>query len=369
MALAVAVAALVILSAPFVSQIRFWIRATFPGHFVLVIGAIIAATIGAAILAAVVRIRDRRPLRYGAILASIAIGAAYSTAIATDNAQANAVERFHFVEYGLVTFLFYRAWRSIGDASVLVLPVLAGLLVGTMEEWFQWFLPVRIGEMRDVVLNLVAILCGLLFSVSVDPPDPLLGGWRAGSRTRIGLFAAAVILVFAAFVHSVHLGYRIVDTAAGTFKSRYDVPTLAALSQERASAWAVNKPIVRRLSREDQYLSEGILHVQERNRRWAAGDPVAAWHENLILETYYAPVLDTTYPERTGAPHRWAVSHRAEAERRAASGGPSYVSAADGGFIRVWSRSALWILAGLLATGSGWAGVTSDRPRPAPLVV
>jgi hypothetical protein len=352
LALAAAVSALVILSAPFVSQIRFWIRDTFPGHFVLIVGGLIAAAVAVAVVGAIARIRDRRAVRYSGILAAVLIAGAYSTAMATDNAQANAVERFHFVEYGLVTFLFYRAWRPIGDASVLVLPVLAGLLVGTLEEWFQWFVPVRVGEMRDVFLNLVAILCGLLFSVSVDPPDRLSGAWRRGSRIRAGLFAAAVVLVFAAFVDSVHLGTRIVDPAAGTFTSRYDADTLAALARRRASEWAVRKPAVERLSREDQFLSEGILHVQERNRRWEADDAAGAWQENLILESYYSPVLDTTYPQPSGATHRWSPEHRAEAERRAGGGAGSYVSAADGGFIRVWPRGLVWGIAIVLAAAA-----------------
>jgi hypothetical protein len=366
LALAAAVAAGVILSAPFVSQIRFWIRDTFPGHFVLIVGGIIAAAVGLAIASAIVRIRDRRAVRYSGILAAVLIAAAYSLAIATGNAQADAVERFHFVEYGLVTFLFYRAWRPISDASVLVLPVLAGLLVGTLEEWFQWFLPVRVGEMRDVFLNLVAILCGLLFSVSVDPPGRLSGPWRRGSRVRIGLFAALVVLVFAAFVDTVHLGTRIVDPAAGTFTSRYDADTLTALARERAADWAVRTPIVERLSREDQYLSEGILHVQERNRRWAAEDAAAAWQENLILESYYGPVLDTTYPQPSGAPHRWSPEHRAEAERRAGGSRAQYVSAADGGFIRVWSRGLVWAIAIGLAAVAAAAGYTLDRVQAVP---
>ena len=54
-------------------------------------------------------------------------------------------------------------------------------------------------------------------------------------------------------------------------------------------------------------MSEGLLHVQERNRRWEAGDIRAAWSENLILEKYYAPVLDTpSYISRTG--HRWPAA-------------------------------------------------------------
>src|SRR5581483_11567147 len=157
--LASAAALATILSAPFVSQIRFWIRSTFPGHFALVVGGLVGAAVVAALGAAFVSITDRRRSRFAAIGIALAIAAGYAAAISTGDVQANAVERFHFVEYGAIAFLFYRACRPIEDGSILILPVLAGLLVGTVDEWFQWFIPVRVGEMRDVFLNLVAVGC------------------------------------------------------------------------------------------------------------------------------------------------------------------------------------------------------------------
>lgn len=359
---AIAVAAAVVLSAPFISQIRSWIRATFPGQFVLIIGGIVAAAIAAALLGALFRIRDRRALRYGAIAAALTLGIAYAAAISTPDAQANAVERFHFVEYGLVTFLFYRAARPRNDASVFVVPLLAGIIVGTLEEWLQWFIPVRVGEMRDVFLNAAAIVCGLLFSVAVDPPSSRWVAFRPGSAVRLGVFAAATAIVFGAFVQVVHLGYAIRDSEAGTFNSRYDRATLASISADRASRWAAAAPVVRRVSREDQYLSEGILHVQERNRRWEAGDVRAAWLENRILEKYYEPVLDTTYPAPAGPPHRWPDGQRADAEQRArAAVGEGYVSAADGGFIRTWSLTRFWVAVIAMSCGLVALGYALER--------
>jgi VanZ family protein len=71
-----------------------------------------------------------------------------------------------------VTWLFYRAWRDRGDLSTLILPVLAGLLVGTAAEAWQWFVPERVGEWRDIFINLGAVASGLLLSVAVAPPAP-----------------------------------------------------------------------------------------------------------------------------------------------------------------------------------------------------
>ena len=218
--LAVVVSIGVILSSPFIRDIRDWIRATFPGRYATVVATAVALTIGAALVVAVVRIRDRRMLRYGAIVAALALGTAYSLWNAQGIPEVDAVERVHFVEYGLITLLFYRVWRLRGDASMFVLPLLAGIAVGTLEEWLQWFIPGRVGDMRDVFLNVTAIVCGLLFSVGVDPPDAAAFELRPGSLRRIGVVASVVAVLFALFVHSVHLGVETSDPEAGRFRSQ-----------------------------------------------------------------------------------------------------------------------------------------------------
>jgi len=73
----------------------------------------------------------------------------------------------------------------------------------------------------------------------------------------------------------------------------------------------------------------------------------AAWSENLILEKYYAPVLDTpSYVSKTG--HRWPPPQRADAEQHVGRASPAtFVSRADVAegrhFIRVWSPVAFWL--------------------------
>jgi hypothetical protein len=352
--IAIAVASGVVVSAPFIRDIRNYIRAHFPGQYVTFVGAAIAIIIGAGVLAALVRIRDQRAARYGAIAAALAFGTAYALWNAQGIVEVDTVERFHFVEYGLVSLLFYRAFRPAGDLSMIVLPVVAGVIVGTCEEWLQWFIPGRVGDMRDVFLNLAAIVCGLLFSVGVDPADRFAWTLKPASRRRTALVAAAAVIVFAAFVHSVHLGYEVDDAEAGRFRSRYDDATLLLLASDRTAAWRTAPPPTRppSLSAEDQYLSEGILHVQERNNRWNEGNFAAAWFENRIVEKYYTPLLDIP---RAG--YRWPDAQRTDAEQRyRAAGAPApsgFLSMADAGegkhFIRLWPASRVWGAALLIA--------------------
>ena len=96
----------------------------------------------------------------------------------------------------------------------------------------------------------------------------------------------------------------------------------------------------------------------------------AAWSENLMLEKYYAPVLDTpSYISRTG--HRWPAGQRADAEQRLAStssGAPgSYESRADAAegrhFIRIWSPFAFWTIVILVVCGVLVVCFALDRER------
>lgn len=342
--LAIAASAAIVLATPFVGQLRSAIVQAFPGQFALIIASAIAIAIGLALLVVVRRIRDRHRLRYGALVMALAIGVLYSMASRTGNANVDAVERFHFVEYGLITLLFWRAWAPLTDVSRWLLPLLAALAVGIAEEWLQWFVPARVGELRDIFLNLWAIGTGLLFSFAFDPPTTFEPRIRRESWAPAGQVAALVLLMLAVFIDSVHLGHRIDDGEVGIFESRYRSNELLELSQARSELWRQHPPLTwARLSQEDQYMTEGVVRVQRRNEAWQEGDFVTAWHENLILERYFAPVLDTpSYISATG--HRWSAEHRADAERRYVAPSARYYSEADDPPVFAWSRAAFWIL-------------------------
>jgi VanZ like family len=353
--LAIGVSAVLVVSAPFIGFLRSWIRTQFPGQFVRIIGGAIAVLALAAIGVAVARIRERRALRYSALAVALAGAVWYSLAEATGNPDVDVVQRFHFVEYGLISYLFYRAWRPLEDPAIIVLPVFAGLLVGTADEWLQWFIPNRVGEIADIFLNGVAIGCGLLFSLGADPPSAFVARLQHGSLQRIGRLGATVIAALALFFHAVHLGYDVNDEEAGTFKSRYSQRQLEALQVEKQTEWRLHPlPLVlQRVSREDQYMTEGVTHVQRRNERLAANDAAAAWNENRILEKYFAPVLDTpSYVSRTG--HRWSPEQRASVRSRVAAPDAGYVSTANPYPIYAWPRA--WFWGAALALAAAWWG-------------
>jgi VanZ family protein len=354
LAAATAASVALVLAAPFVGVVRSEIRSAFPGQFGLIINGIVAAALMTALAWALARIRSHRLPRYAVITLAFAAGAAYSYATDSPDPAIRAVEHFHFVEFGLITFLYYRAWRARLDLSAIVLPVLAAFVVGIADEALQWFIPARVGELRDVWLNGMAIGCGLVFGVGFDPPLPFRAGWRPGSPSLAAGAIAVTIVALAAFVHLVHLGVEIRDSAFGAFGSRYTAAQLAELGAARGVLWKTAPPTTRpaRLSREDQYMTEGLQHVQARNAAWTAGEAFTAWRENLILEKWFAPVLDTpSYVSAAG--HRWSAEHRADAEGRVqGTAGRGFVSRAYPYPLYYWPASRLWagavVLAGLV---------------------
>lgn len=69
-------------------------------------------------------------------------------------------ERVHFLEYGILGYLMLKAttysWRMPFFASFILV-----FIVGIGDEAIQWFLPNRVGDMRDVFMNSFGGLLGV----------------------------------------------------------------------------------------------------------------------------------------------------------------------------------------------------------------
>jgi VanZ family protein len=357
LAIALLASAVVVFGSPYVGQIRAAVQTAFPAYYRPIILGTIAAALVTAGAFALFRIRNRRRLRYLCLATAAIVGVSYALATSTGNADVDAVERFHFVEYGALTFLYNRAWRRRGDITTLVLPACATFVVGILDEGVQWFVPTRVGELHDVLLNGAAIACGLLFSAGVEFPDDVVRPAHRGSRLIIGAALASVVLMLAVFVDRAHLGYENHDATGRTFRSQYDGAALARASIDRRQRWGSRRPPVERgLAREDHYLSEGEWHVQRRNTAVGRGDAGTAWNENAILETHYGPVLDETT--------RWPDDQREAVRRQAAGTTGAYVSTAEPYPIFVISRGWFWSATAVAAGGilaAAWASAARAR--------
>jgi hypothetical protein len=311
LAAAATFASAIIVSAPFAQQF-FTVLGEWSARWLDIIGVAATAVPAACVaLMALWRIRDRHLLRYSVGALGLALGIAYIV-----DTDLSFGESFHFAEYGVLAILFYRVWADLNDWAIVLLPLLAGALVGTLDEWVQWFIPIRAGEMRDVGINVVATGCGLLVAIALDTPPGIGLALDRRSRIRIARWTAVTAVVFALFFYSVHVGHDIEAAEIGTFRSNFTTAQLAGAARDRAARWQLEPPVERRLLwREDHYLTEALWHVQERDLAWEAGDIATAWRENLILEQYFTPVLETTtYADPAG--HRWPPAQRADAAER-----------------------------------------------------
>jgi len=66
----------------------------------------------------------------------------------------NPEEAVHFIEYGILGLLLFRALRHhMDDQGIYLAAFLAGSLVGIFDEIIQWIVPGRYWDFRDVGLN------------------------------------------------------------------------------------------------------------------------------------------------------------------------------------------------------------------------
>ena len=290
--------------APFLGKVRDALLDAFPRSFV----AVLAASLGGVFLGllgyGVWQIRSHRRLRYGALALVVALVALQTFVVNRGNPTVDIVEKVHFVQFGLLAFLLYRAQRRQRDPSLLIVPVLGALLGGTLEEAVQWWVQVRVGDINDVALNAYAGLCGLMVGLALLPPKSF--SWFMSRRRwrQLGAFAALVVALVGAFYQAAHLGHEVHDPAIGTFRSWSTAEGLLELSADRALRWSKKQPDFKSpFGAEDRYATEAGWHVGHRNVSREEGRVLPAWRENQILEKYFDPFLDLP-AAGTSAGHR-----------------------------------------------------------------
>ena len=70
------------------------------------------------------------------------------------------VERIHFIEYAVLGLLISRA-VNVRTLQGIISTCGLIILIGVVDEIIQWFLPNRVGDMRDVIMNSVGGLSGI----------------------------------------------------------------------------------------------------------------------------------------------------------------------------------------------------------------
>ncbi len=315
--------ALVVASAPFMGVIRDLLFDRFEAAAVRYLALALLALAATVFLYALARIRHHRLLRYAGLAIAASLLWLQETVLSHGisepglAARVSVAEKIHLVEYGLLAYLLYRAFKGSEGLTMLLLPLLWLTAAGVLEESMQWFVETRLGEIRDVFLNVYAGACGLIFSLALDPPEGFR--WRLGKsgRRRVADATALAAGALGLFFYFAHLGYEHFDPEIGRFRSWHSLEQLRAAASDRALRWQQAPPTeLSPWNLEDFYLTEAGWHATHRNDRYQAGDAYLAAQANRILEEYYAPFLDLESFRGSGK-HRYPPEVRQDLEARA----------------------------------------------------
>ena len=74
-------------------------------------------------------------------------------------------EAFHIIQYGLLGYLL-AALSGCGSIPSLI----TGSFFGIVDELIQAVLPNRVFEIRDILLNLIAVAAGIIVSIMFEEP-------------------------------------------------------------------------------------------------------------------------------------------------------------------------------------------------------
>ena len=253
-------------------------------------------------------------------------------------------EAVHFLEYGLLGFLLFKAFRHhIHDKSVYIAAFLLGAMIGLFDEILQWMVPLRYWDLRDVGLNALSVG---LFQVAVwkgiKPEIPSTGVAPKSIRTISWLLVANLLLLglcssntpprvrsytklfpLLSFLNKQEpmkeLKYKHKDPEIGVFFSRLEVEELKRIDSERTEEysaifkeWSTKKYgdfLINFPGFDHPFLHEMRVHIFRRDRRFSEANKTGsqknreknlliAYKENLILEKYFGKTLKRS-------PHKW----------------------------------------------------------------
>ncbi len=319
---------------PFARAVQNYVSDSFGRDFFLyIVGAVAAA----AAYKAFVTVRKRQ-LGIDAYAWLVVVGSAF--AIYTYNLRRNPEEAVHFIEYGILSLLIYRALvHRVHDYSIFLTATIVVGSIGVIDEWIQWLTPSRVWDLRDIQINLVAggltqlaILAGLRPTIVKAVPDFASLGilFRA---TAVGLLLFGLTLVntparttqlatrvpgLSFLMESrnvmIEYGYLYQDPEIGVFRSRFTKVELAEYDRLRGveAASIVDEYISEEKFRtflsiysvpRDAYIHEIGVHLFRRNRyltRTQTEQDEAPQHynvafrENQILDKYYPSTLQNS---------------------------------------------------------------------------
>ncbi len=259
----------------------------------------------------------------------------------TMSLRANPEEAIHFIQYGVLGILSFRALSyRIRDPSIYLAAAGVTVIVGILDEGLQWATRERIWDLRDIYINLSAGALALLGLAKGLEPRHIRGPVQPrGVRLTCRIWSGVVLLLLLSLLNTperinayvsrlpsldflitnasvmAEYGYLYRDPDAGVFRSRFAPRELAAVDAARAEEAArlldaavherkafgeflrIYSPLT------DPFLHEARVHLYRREnylqRAGRVGEShpfhdshmAIAHHQNQILERYFGETL------------------------------------------------------------------------------
>jgi hypothetical protein len=336
---------------PFVRSLREYFVARWPAEFIGIGVILVVVEVCAAGLVLLWRRRPRLPVADAAWLIAIAA----VLVIWTWRLMGQPEETVHFLEYGVLGVLLFRALGThIRDSSVFAAGALIGILVGIFDEIIQWFVPGRYWDYRDIVLNGGASIL-VQIAISRLTPASSLPISRGSLRRLCRLVGAVVMLLILCLATTPQRVNRLAELVPAleelgsgddamceygylhrldgltSFRSRLSLGDLALEDGSRAAEVATVLDTTRRSYDDfllrtspaiDPFAYEARVHLFARDRSAAQARKLlpgslayrelmtTAFRENLILERVFGATLARS--SYLWQPQRRAASESAE---------------------------------------------------------
>jgi len=297
--LSLAWAGIILLTLPYARIWSDWITERFSGYFIPITVLLIFVLI--LVLSIVKMVRRRAGFIDYTIFAMLL--AAYIFSLFQLKI---IIEQVHFLEYGLLGFLFIKAVRIDRlDVGGYIIAIVLVSFVGVIDEYIQGVFPNRVGELHDIYLNILSGVLALCWYRIIIKPKEEQG--RIRSALSISLPVVGLILILTGFFNSniSEFGYFHTDKEIGSFYSRLDsellsrhFPDSAFFKSEVAPRLYIDSysGILKLI--ENPIHSEILVHIFRRDRHLRDEDYITSHRENQLLEKYFGSYI-------TGTKHEW----------------------------------------------------------------
>lgn len=388
---------------PFARKIQDWFNQHL-GHASLQ-WITVAFIVVAAVLLLIHLVRGLRRMPWARIATLVAIAGVFL--LGTFKLTSTPSEAIHFVEYGILSILIFRALSHRQHDPLIYLNVLLiGALVSTTDEILQWFTPGRYWDPRDLSHNALAIvLVQIGLAVGFVPPFIKSAIRPASIRCATILVAAQALLFgccasntpYAAAKISKQLpaltflldneqamseyGWRHEDPDHLRFYSRFDRDDLIWVDKERGAEVgaiieahkapaAYKRFLAVYTPARDPFAHEAMVHLFRRNHYFTVlpkyrFDPASyafhanvAYRENQILERYFSNTLAHTSFQWTEELDE-ALKANAQLDRR-------YTSEVSENLIHRFTERGIWMIIFCVLLVDAFIFIRWGKPRWSP---